>query len=236
MSRRLLWVSVLVGSALSLAGAGRIVTQRLIIGSPEGGFFYGYLKSFDSRSIEPFLIACPLVAAAVAESWRWLMRLSNQDRASVGPRQEWTLILAWCLLAVAIQGLLRLMTPFPLGAMFASDVSNSFYSVALKFDVESILGDFERLRPTWPLHAHSNLPGKLLLVRALMHVSTRADVLAWMIVVLSNLGGVLLYIFVRDLFNDRFVAGLSVILYLFTPAKLYFFPLLKATEIAAALP
>jgi methylthioxylose transferase len=227
MSRRLLSISVLVGSALSLAGAGCIVTQRLVIGSPEGGFFYGYLKSFDNRSIEPFLIACPLVAAAVAESWRWLMRLSNEDRGGVTPLHEWTLILAWCLLAVGIQGLLRLMTPFPLGAMFASDVSNSFYSVALRFDVESILGDFERLRPSWALHAQSNLPGKLLLVRALIDVSRRADVLAWMIVVLSNLGGVLLYLFVRDLFKDRFVAGLSVILYLFTPAKLYFFPLLN---------
>ena len=96
----------------------------------------------------------------------------------------------------------------------------------MKFNVESILGDFERLRPSWALHAQSNLPGKLLL-RALSHISTRADVLAWLILGLSNLGGVLLYIFVRDRFADRFVAGLSMILYLFTPAKLYFFPLLN---------
>ena len=226
MSRRVLWVFVLIGSALSVAGAGCLVTQRLTIGSAAGGSFYPYL-SFNSRSVEPFLIACPLIAAAMAESWRWLQRLSNDNRAGVVRLQEWALILTWCLLAVAIQGLLRSMTPFPFDVMFASDLSNSFYSVALKFNVESILGDYERLRPSWALHAQSNLPGKLLLVRALSRISTRADVLAWLIVVLSNLGGVLLYIFVRDLFADRFVAGLSVILYLFTPAKLYFFPLLN---------
>ena len=168
------------------------------------------------------------MAAAVAASWPWFRRLSNDDRGGITRSQEWTLILAWCLLAVVIQGLLRSLTPYPLGAMFSSDMANSFYSVALKFDVESILGDYERLRPRWPLHAHSNLPGKLLLVRALVSfVSTRPEVLAWAVVVLSNLGGVLLYIFVRRLFADRFIAALSVILYLFTPAKFYFFPLLN---------
>ena len=66
-----------------------------------------------------------------------------------------------------------------MGAMFVSDISNSFYSIALKLDAGTILGEFERLRPTWALHAQSNLPGKLLLVRALVsHISTRADVLA----------------------------------------------------------
>ena len=44
---------------------------------------------------------------------------------------------------------------------------------------------------------------------------------------MSNLGAVLLYIFVRGVFADRFIAGLSAVLYLFTPAKFYFFPLLN---------
>ena len=118
MSRRLLWLSVLIGSALSVAGVGCLVTQRLAIGSAAGGSFYPYFPSFNSCSVEPFLIACPLVAAAVAESWRWLQRLSNHNRAGAVRLQEWALILTWCLLAVAIQGLLRSMTPFPLDVMF----------------------------------------------------------------------------------------------------------------------
>jgi hypothetical protein len=227
MSPRLLWISVLTGTALSLAGAASLVTHRLVLGSPEGGWVYGYLNSFDTRPVAPIVIACLLTGAGVAASWRWLRRLSNDDRA-LGRLQEWALILAWCLLAVGIQALLRSSTPYPVGEMFASDTANSFYSIALRFDVESILGEPERLRRRrWAIHVQSNLPGKLLLVRALTHLSTRADVLAWTIVVLSNLGGVLLYVFVRHLFADRFLAGLSMILYLFTPAKLYFFPLLN---------
>ena len=227
MPSRRLWTFVLIGSALSLVGAGLIVTQRLVIGSPEGGWYYGYLARSHSRSVGPFLIACLLVAAGVAGSWRSLRHPSNNNRTASARVQEWTPILAWCLLAIGIQALLRSFTPYPLGAMFASDGANSFFNTALRFDVDSILGDFERLRSSWPLHAHSNLPGKLLLVRALTLISTRADVLAWTIVVLSNLGGVLLYVVVRDLFADRFVAALAAILYLFTPAKFYFFPLLN---------
>lgn len=218
---------MLIGSTLSLVVAGLTVTRRLVIGSPEGGWVYRYFDTSNGRSVEPFLIACVLVAAGVAASWPWLRRLPSNDCVGTARVQEWTLILAWCLLAVGIHGLLRSYTPYALGAIFASDSANSFYSVALTVDVESILSDFERLRPSWALHAHSNLPGKLLLVRALSHISTQPDVLAWAIVVLSNVGGALVYIFMRDLFADRFVAGLGAILYLFTPAKLYFFPLLN---------
>lgn len=229
MSRRLLWVSVLIGSALSLAAAWAIATQRLVIGSPEGGWVYGYFRAFNANSVEPFAIASVLVAAATAAWWPRLRSLAESTLTGRDRNRfaEWAPIAGWCLLAVAIQALLRAFNPFPLGAMFASDNANSFYSVALKYDVRTILGDFERLRPTWALHAQSNLPGKLLLVRALIHVSTRPEVLAWLVVLLSNLGGVFVYILVRDLFADRFVAGLAVVLYLFTPAKLFFFPLLN---------
>lgn len=233
-------MSVLIGSALSFVAANRLANQQLIIGSREGGWVTGYSAGYNGRFLEFFVAAIALVAIAVAVSWPSLRRMGLDDRGGVGPTfapagatagkplQEWTLVFAWCLLAVGIHGVLRVVTPHAMGAMFASDISNSFYSIALKLDATTILGEFERLRPTWVLHAQSNLPGKLLLVRALVsHVSTHADVLAWLVVVISNLGGVLVYLFVRDLFADRFIAALSVILYLFTPAKFYFFPLLN---------
>ncbi len=235
MSRRLLWISVLIGSALSLAGACAVATQWLVIGSRQGGWVYGYLARFDGRPVEPFLIASVFATAALAGIWPQLQRLAKDTPAGRTSAGECALVLACCLMAVGIQGIIRSLTPYPLGTIFANDAANSFYSVALKYDVRTILGDFERLRPSWPLHAQSNLPGKLLLVRALTHISTRADVLAWLTVMLSNLGGVLLYVFVRDLFADRFIAGLSVVLYLLTPAKLFFFPLLNTVTPAVVL-
>jgi hypothetical protein len=132
---------------------------------------------------------------------------------------QWTLILAWCLLAILVQGLLRSTTPHSLAAIVASDTANSFYSVAVSTNARTILSGFERRRHTWPLHAHSNLPGKLLLVRALTRVSTQPEVVAWLIIGLSNAGALLLYVFLRDSSGDRFLAGLGAILYLFTPAS-----------------
>mgnify|MGYP003694756195 CR=1 FL=1 len=58
-------------------------------------------------------------------------------------------------------------------------------------------------------------------------LSNRPRILAWLVVLLSNIGGLLMYGFVRDLFSDRRVALFSLVLYLLVPGKLYFFPLLN---------
>ena len=228
MSDRFLWISVLFGAAMSLAGAGCIAARRLTIGSAEGGWSYPYVDSVDDGTLRVFALSCLVVGAGVGASWRLLKRFAADSEHAVPLPIQWALILAWCLLATLLQGLLRSTTPHSLGAIVASDTANSFYSVAVKTNAQSILSGFERDRHTWPLHAKSNLPGKLLLVRTLTRVSIQPEVVAWLIIGLSNLGGLVLYLFIRDVSGDRFLAGLSAILYLFTPAKLYFVPLLNA--------
>jgi hypothetical protein len=59
-------------------------------------------------------------------------------------------------------------------------------------------------------------------------------VLAWLVVAVSNIGGIFLYVFVRDLFADRSVAWYSLVLYLFVPGKLYFMPLMNVVTPAVA--
>jgi hypothetical protein len=51
--------------------------------------------------------------------------------------------------------------------------------------------------------------------------------MAWLIVAIADLGGVLMYVFVRELFGDSQVALSALILYLFVPATLFFLPLLN---------
>jgi hypothetical protein len=226
VSDRFLWKSVLFGTALSLAGAGSIAARHLTIGSPEGGWSYPYTDSAGG-ALGVLALSCLLVGAGVTASWGLLKRFAAGSERAVPVPIQWTLILAWCLLAIPVQGLLRSTTPHSLGAIVASDTANSFYSVAVKTNAGTILSGFERRRHTWPLHAHSNLPGKLLLVRALTRVSTQPEVVAWLIIGLSNAGALLLYVFLRDASGDRFLAGLGAILYVFTPATLYFVPLLN---------
>jgi hypothetical protein len=228
VSERFLWKSVLLGTALSLAGAASIAARRLTIGSAEGGWSYPYVDSADAGTLRVLALSCLLVGAGVGASWRLLKRFdAGGEHAVPGPIQ-WALIVAWCLLAILVQGVLRSTSPHSLGAIVASDTATSFYSVAVRTNAGSILSGFERRRQTWPLHAHSNLPGKLLLVRALTRVSTQPEVVGWLIIGLSSVGALLMYFFIRDASGDRFFAGLSAILYLFTPAAFYFVPLLNA--------
>jgi hypothetical protein len=214
MSRRLSWGALLLGSLLSLAVSYGLAAQSLVLGSHDGNWVYNYIRVFSSAPLGVFGIVAVCSAALLAAS-------------PADTRYEWTPVVAWCLAGLWLQGLIRSVTPFTFQQIFVSDTANSFYSPALRLDAAANLGGFEKLRSGWPLHAQSNLPGKLLLVRGLLHITIRPRALAWLVVAISNMGGVLLYIFVRDLLSDRRTALFSVVLYLFTPAKLFFFPLLN---------
>ena len=215
MTHRILWASLLLGSMLSLAVSYSIAARSILLGSREGHWVYGYIQSFSLVSLAVFLLVSALSGALLAAP------------GAVAGRREWVLVLAWFLIAPGLQGLLRSLTPFTFESIFVSDGANSFYSVARDYNAATVLSDFHRLLPSWPLHAQSNMPGKVMLVQALIHISRRPGVLAWLVVGISNLGGVLLYVFVRDLFADRRVALFSLVLYFFVPAKLFFFPLLN---------
>ena len=133
----------------------------------------------------------------------------------------------WVLAGTGLQLLLRSLTPFSFDQIFLSEGANSFYTVTQQYGAGSVLGQFAELRTSWPLHAHSNMPGKLMLLYALQLISNDPVTLSLLMVIVSNLGGLLLYMFVRDLFGDRRVALYALVLYLFVPAKLFFFPLMN---------
>jgi hypothetical protein len=174
MSRRFSWGALLLGSLLSLAVSSRLAMQSLVLGSGEGNWAYSYIRGFSDRPLEVCGIVAPLLVALLVAS-------------TPLARREWTLVLGWCFIALWLQGMIRSLTPFTFEEIFVSDTANSFYSAALRYDAATILGGFERLRAGWPLHAQSNLPGKLLLVRALIHITTRPGALAWLVVAISNM-------------------------------------------------
>jgi hypothetical protein len=215
VTRRLSWTAVLVGSVASLLLCFRIAHRSIVVGSHEGGWIYDYLQPFSLWPIAVALLVSGVVALGLVLSGRALRR------------HEWLVVFSWVFLAIGLQAALRSLTPFSFEQIFGSGVANSFYSVTQQFDARTALTGFTSLRDAWPIHAHSNMPGKLMLVYALELISTRPDVLSWLVVLVSNLGGVLLYIFVRDLFADRQVALFSLVLYFFVPGKIFFFPLMN---------
>ena len=212
---RWLWGAVAAGAALSLLVAYRMTHLAFVLGSREGLWVYEYIYGFNPRS----LIVC---AGAVVLCGAPLML-----PAAVMRRREWWLVVFCVLAGTAMQLRLRTLTPYTIGRMFESDGSNGYYGATRQYPGSVLLRDFDRLRPTLSIHPRSNMPGKLALVYALERVSLDPSVLARLVIVLSNLGGVILYLFVRDLTDDVPTAMTSLAFYLFVPAKLFFFPILN---------
>ena len=213
--RRQYTIGILLGLVASLGVCFGIAHGDIVVGSLDGHWVYPYVRAFELSGL-----GVPLAAGVVASV---LVALQEP----LIPRRTAFLVIAWLGVATTVQWALRSLTPVTFASIFVSDQANAFYSVAKHYPAAVILRDFEQLRPSFPLHAWSNMPGKLLLVSALKHVSRRPDRLAWLVVAISNLGGVLMYVFVNDLVRDRRVALFAQVLYLFTPGALYFFPLLN---------
>ena len=215
MSCRFLWFCLAAGAAASLVLCFSISTQSFIVGSDDGCWVYPYFWPFAAHSLAVFGWTCIISFALFTLPLRLI------------DRREWVVVAAWLLVGLVAQALVRRLTHFTFEQMFVSDGANSFYSPTKQYSTAMLLTDFDRLRSSLPLHAQSNMPGKLIFVSLLRHLSDRPAIMAWIVVLISNLGGVPLYLFVRDLFDDRRTALFSLILYLFVPGKLYFFPLLN---------
>ena len=204
------------GTVLSLVVSGSIAAGTFVLGSSSGGWVHGYLYPFQFRSIAIFAVVgagCSVLAMVPLAEVR---------------RREWRILAMWFALGLCAQGVLRGLSPYTMDGLFLGDGSNGFYQPTLQYGSVELLRDFDRIRPMLPLHPSTNMPGKVILMYALGLVSQRPLVLAWLVVVVSNLGGLFLYLFVRDWLDDRETALAAAILYLFVPSKLLFFPGLNA--------
>jgi hypothetical protein len=211
---------------VSLSVCGAVVAQSVIVGSVEGGWRYPHVEH-DALSTIKLFVGC-LVWSAGAVALLLLPVPRSGARTLV-------FLLVWIILATGLQWPLRSMAPSRLETVFVSDNANSFYSVTRRHAPTEVLRQFNRVRANAPLHVQSNMPGKLMLLYALQLVSTRTDVLPWLVIGLSNLGAILVYLFVRDLFDDSRTAFVAGVLYLFVPARHFFFPLLNTVTPIAIL-
>jgi hypothetical protein len=212
---RAIWITLAAGSLLSLVVSFRIAAGTFVLGSSRGGWVHNYLYPFQFRSIAIFAIVCACCAVPA------LVPLSTVRR------REWTMVAMWFAIGLFAQGVLRSLSPYTMEGLFLGDGSNGFFQPTLQYSSVEILRDFNHLRLGLPEHPRTNMPGKLILIYALEIMSTRPSVLPWLAVIVSNIGGLFLYLFVRDWLNDCETALASLVLYMFVPAKLLFFPVLN---------
>jgi hypothetical protein len=184
-------------------------------GSTDGGWVYPYLHGL---SAQPFLIFGLLLPALL-----YFLHLTHKYIAS----HERVVVTAWILGGFAFQACLHSLCPYSLGDIVESDQANAFYGVTIRCDAGQLLRNFHAAVGDLPLHAKANMPGKILLYYGLELATRSPQALAYLIMLLSDLGGVLVYLVVDKLFANRTSAVYAMILYLLIPAKTFFFPLLN---------
>src|SRR5688572_27574656 len=178
------WIWVLIGTAAAVAACYAVATEALLLGSPRGRWHYRYVQPL---SIKPFLVGFGVSLPVLA-----LLRV----RTPRSPAGEWLLVLTWIALATAVQAVLRSLTLFSFESIFVSPGANSFYTATLQQSLGPLLSSFAQVREGLPLHAQSNMPGKLVLLYGLELVTVSPAVLPWILVIVSNLGALLMYRFV----------------------------------------
>ena len=192
-----------------------IAGQRLVVGSVAGGWVYPYISSFGVRALGVSLVAAGAAALLVAGA---MSLCPTRPAAAVGLS---------VLGATAVQLLLWSNYPFTPGAIVRSDNATSYFSAALRHDPAVLLRDHENLARALPLHAVGNMPGKLLLFRAMHAFTGSPDAMAVAILLLGNLVGVLVFLVALELFSDRSAATAALGLYLFLPSRMVFAPILN---------
>ena len=211
-----LWAALGIGTILALYACYLVATQALLLGSRDGRWVYGYLQPIRLWTLGTAVVAWFICVA--------LLRAEGAGSLT----KPWRQIFAWLMIGFGMQVALRYLAPFSMERIFTSAGANSFYTVTTHYFPSTVMTDFDRMREYFPLHAQSNMPGKLMLLYGLRFVSKEPAILPWLILLVSNLGAVLMYFLVKDLFyDDKRMATIAAILYLFVPAKLFFFPLMN---------
>ncbi len=193
----------------------KIYTQEVVYGSTALGWIYPYVQSIKAIPLWiPFVV---LLFAAILHFGG--VRLIRSHEKSV--------LVVCFLLAFAVQVLIQSINPQSLESIVTSDRSNSFYSVASQYSPREILSHYEELTASLPLHARTNMPGKILLYQGLMLLTTSPLALGYLLIAISSSGGLILYGICKRLFSDHRIALYAFTFYLFIPGKLAFLPILN---------
>jgi hypothetical protein len=192
-----------------------VFSKNFVFGSKPGNWDYQY---FDTIAATPlwipvavFLILIPTIF--IGSKW-----INSHEK----------LVLIGCFIAaLALQILIHRAYPFSLGRILQDDVANSFYSPAMSYSPAQVLREYINLAPSFPLHARTNMPGKILLFQIFGLFTSSPRVMGFLVIGLSSLGAFFLYLISVKLFQNKLVGLYAFILYALIPCKLFFYPVLN---------
>ena len=197
---------------------GLLCFNKKIIHGAAPEWVYGYFGDLSFKPFYIFFFIAPYLLFFLYLTYKYMHK------------REVKIILLWFFAGLAFQGLVNTLYPHSLGAIIQSDMANSFYSPTLKYAPAELLENFNSIKDDLPLHAKSNMPGKILFFYLLGIFTKSPQIMGYLIIAFSNLGAIIVYFICKKLFSDKLIAIYSLILYLFIPAKQYFFPILNTVS------
>ncbi|MCX6339514.1 MAG: hypothetical protein NTX71_06300 [Candidatus Aureabacteria bacterium] len=207
-------VNICIAAAL-LIFISLVATKNISFGSAPGNWTYPYYRGITWAPILVSLAALPFIFA--------LLLLTNRY---IGGRERGFICL-WLITGFFIQLTLRSVYPYSLATIIKSDVANSFYKPAMEYRADKLLRHYETIAPRMPRHVRSNMPGKIVFFSLMRALTASPRVMGWLVILISNIGALLTYALVKRIFHNAQTAIYSLILYLFIPAKIFFFPILN---------
>ncbi len=192
-----------------------VYARNIIFGSKAGHWDYPYFKTIPAISIwiPLAVLLCLIAMVFIASQW-------------INSHERWVLVGCF-LAALVLQILIHRPYPYSIGSIVESDTANSFYSTATTYSPTQILREFDTIAPSFPLHARTNMPGKILLFQFLALFTSIPQRMGYLVIALSTLGAFFLYGICVQLFQNKLVGLYAFILYALIPGKTFFFPILN---------
>jgi len=189
--------------------------EQFLFAPEGGGWAYTYTQRPDLISLLAVAGLLPLLLLL----WRY-----SESHVATHPLR---VVLEWLGAGVIVEWIALSIAPFSVLDKLESVSANGFYTVSKQFPAMDFLRHFNALASTLPMHVQANLPGKVLIFHFLRTVSEEPAIVAGELVLLSTLGGALVYLVAWEWFQDRRTAVVATIFYLLFPARIFFLPLLN---------
>ena len=180
---------------------------------------YPYIHQYlPLKSVITLLLVCPIVVF-----WVYLTERNIS-------KHEILIIISWLVLGFIVQIYLRNLSPYSFSQIITSDTSNSFYSPTLIYSLKEFLSKAVADVSVLPPHVRTNMAGKVIFFYLLKALTVNPEIMGYLIVFFSNIGGIFVYFISKYIFNSKLTALYSLVLYLFFPAKIIFFPILNTVS------
>jgi len=142
---------IIFACLIGLLLAYLVSINNFVFGSVKGGWTYPKLTNPGVIPLWMALLIALLLGFVALIGDRYILKY------------ETIILIVAFIISVLVQFLLHRIYPIPLWIVVKSDVTTSFYSVAMRYSPLEVLSGYLHLAPSFPKHAMSNMPGKILL-------------------------------------------------------------------------